>query len=191
MLESRGLSWFNPDTLARALMAQTGIDQEEANGLAWARGKDALERAIANRTNYAFETTLGGTSITNLLAGASKTHSVIVVYCGLSSPALHIERIAQRVALGGHPIADAKVHERWKTSRMNLMRLLPKLDHLQVFDNSAAVRPGQAVPDPVLVLEWTKGRVVFPKAKNETALRAVPLWARPIVEAALQTEKPE
>ena len=35
LLEQHGLSWFNPDTYARELMRELGIDQAEANARAW------------------------------------------------------------------------------------------------------------------------------------------------------------
>jgi predicted ABC-type ATPase len=59
ILQDHGLTWFNPDTYARALVRELGIDNTEANARAWQYGKSKLESAIANGTNYAFETTLG------------------------------------------------------------------------------------------------------------------------------------
>jgi len=40
--------------------ANPGITNKEANSAAWLQGKRLLERAIAERLNFAFETTLGG-----------------------------------------------------------------------------------------------------------------------------------
>jgi predicted ABC-type ATPase len=188
MLADQGLSWFNPDTYARELSRQLELPLEEANGLAWTQGKTMLEAAIANRTNHAFETTLGGATITRLLTEASKTHAVVMMFCGLTSPELHIERVAQRVACGGHPIAKQKIRERWTSSRLNLIQLLPVLSRLQVFDNSASATPGEEIADPVLVLDMKEGRVIFPHHLDPATLAAVPLWARPIVEACIQMQ---
>lgn len=186
MLQDLGLSWFNPDTYARQMANELGMDIEEANSRAWKRGKSALEKAIAKRSSYAFETTLGGSTITRLLADACRTHSVVMLYCGLSSAELHIERVAQRVVHGGHDIPEPKIRERWDASRVNLVKLLPVLSRLQVLDNSARVEPGQDIPDPVLVLEMEGGLVTFPDSLDARSLNAVPEWARPIVEAAIQ-----
>ena len=101
MLADQGLHWFNPDTHARNLLKQLSLPLEEANSRAWTHGKVALESAMANRTNHAFETTLGGATMTRLLVEAAQTHAVVMIFCGLTSPELHIERVAQRVALGG------------------------------------------------------------------------------------------
>jgi predicted ABC-type ATPase len=185
LLQDRGLTWFNPDTYARELMRELGVDLDEANARAWQFGKSALEAAIANRTNLAFETTLGGKSMSRLLAKASKTHSVVMLYCGLASPEMHIARVAQRVAHGGHHISEEKIRERWSTSRLNVIKLLPHLSQLQVFDNSTEAAPGEPIPDPRLVLHVEGGQVLVPHA-SAAALKAIPQWARPIVEAAMQ-----
>ena len=186
MLADQGLTWFNPDTYARELSRQLELPLKEANSLAWAHGRAVLEAAITNRTNHAFETTLGGATMARLLAEASKTHAVVMIFCGLTSPKLHIERVAQRVALGGHPIAEAKIRERWISSRLNLIQLLPALSRLQVFDNSASVALGEEIPDPTLVLDLKDGLVIFPHRLDRASLLAVPQWARPIVEACIQ-----
>ena len=75
------------------------------------------------------------------LPGA-RTHDVVVLFCGLASLELHLLRVAQRVEAGGHAIAEQKIRERWVASRANLIKLLPHLARLQVFDNSAQAAPG-------------------------------------------------
>jgi predicted ABC-type ATPase len=188
LLANHGLTWFNPDTYTRELMAQLGLDLTEANARAWEYGRLHLETAIAQGTNYAFETTLGGRTISDLLLKATQTHDVVMFFCGLSSPEQHIERVRSRVAGGGHDIPESKIRERWVGSRANLIKLMPRLAHLQVFDNSAEALPGEDIPDPVLVLEMVSGRMVFPEPQNATALMATPEWARPIVQAAIESQ---
>lgn len=168
MLAAHGLTWFNPDTCARELVAQLGLGQEEANGRAWSQGRDRLEAAITQEANFAFETTLGARSIPDLLVRAAGTHDVAMVFCGLSSPEQHIARVQQRVAHGGHPIPEQKIRERWIASRANLIRLMPLLARLQVFDNSAQAAPGQDIPDPVMVL----GDGAWPGAVSRPGRRA-------------------
>jgi predicted ABC-type ATPase len=186
LLADHGLSWFNPDTCARELMAQLGLTPEDANARAWNLGRERLEAAIAQGTNYAFETTLGANTIPALLAGASATHDVLMLFCGLSSPEQHIARVRARVAHGGHDIPEGKIRERWVASRANLIQLLPKLAQLQVFDNSAEAPIGGDIDDPVLVLEMHAGELVFPMPDDLAALAATPGWARPIVQAAIE-----
>jgi len=186
MLAEHGLAWFNPDTYARELMAQLGLERAEANGRAWEHGRSRLHAAIVDRRNYAFETTLGGTTIPELLAKATNSHDVVMLFCGLASAELHIQRVRLRVANGGHDIPENKIRERWVASRANLIKLLPRLSRLQVFDNSTEAAVGQDIPDPVLVLEMIGGRMVFPGRDSIEALNATPEWARPIVQAAIE-----
>jgi predicted ABC-type ATPase len=93
-----------------------------------------------------------------------------------------------RVANQGHVIPENKIRERWVTSRANLIKLLPRLSRLQVFDNSVEAAPGQDIPDPMLVLEMVDAQVMFPDRDDAAALSATPEWARPIVQAALESQ---
>lgn len=186
LLAAQGLSWFNPDALARELVATLGLPVAEANALAWSRGRDRLVAAIEQGRNHAFETTLGARSIPQLLVRAAASHDVVMLFCGLASPELHLQRVRERVAQGGHDIPETKIRERWMSSRANLVGLLPHLARLQVFDNSAAAAPGEPVPDPRLVMEMAGGRLLWPAADDARALAATPAWARPILQAALE-----
>src|SRR5258705_5900613 len=101
-LRSFGGECFNPDEAARALMAaHPALSQVEANGAAWHQGRKLLERAIAERLDYAFETTLSANTIPRLLAEpASPGDEVCIWYVGLASPELHIARVRSRVGSG-------------------------------------------------------------------------------------------
>jgi len=190
LLTAHGLTWFNPDSYARELMVRLRVTLEEANAAAWQFGREQLEEAIANGRNFAFETTLGASTIPSLLAQASVTHDVIMWFCGLASVELHLQRVAARVAGGGHDIPEAKIRERWDGSRRNLLRLLPHLAHLQVFDNSARAALGQPIPAPVLLLEMVNGKMLRPDPADPRQLAAIPNWAMPLVEAAIQQQNP-
>jgi predicted ABC-type ATPase len=185
MLVEHGLSWYNPDSFACELM-QSGVPPEEANAQAWQHGKVLLESAIALGSNHAFETTLGARTIPALLAQAAASHDLVVIFCGLQSPALHVSRVQMRVKQGGHAIAESKIRERWTASRLNLIRLMPDLAALQVFDNSAQAQVGEDIPDPLLVLEMAKGAMTFPDPHDARALESTPAWARPIVQAGIE-----
>lgn len=185
VLREAGLDWFNPDTFARGLRELSGLSQAEANGQAWQEGVNRIRDALERGHNHAFETTLGGNSIAALLHEASHSHDVLMWFCGLSSADQHIARVRARVKAGGHDIPEANIRARWTRARENLVALMPHLAHLRVYDNSVDVARGKAVPDPVLLLEMVDGRLVHPAADDVNALRAMPAWAQPLVEAAL------
>lgn len=138
MLLKKGMEYFNPDDATkRILLANPGISETEANSRAWYEGKKFLERAVALRLNYAFETTLGGNTISELLEiAASRNIGIRVWYVGLKDVGLHIQRVRSRVASGGHDIPEERIRERYSQSRLNLIRLLPCLEELLLYDNS-------------------------------------------------------
>ena len=183
LLEQAGLAWFNPDSFARELIAATGCRQAEANAAAWQEGLRRLDDALAQGSNHAFETTLGGNTIAARILAAAGTHDVMVWYCALASPEQHLARVSARVAAGGHDIPEVKIRERYVTALQNLIALLPHIAHLQVYDNSAEAAPGEPIPDPVLVAEMHAGKLSWPTTL--AALRDTPPWAKPLVEAAL------
>ena len=100
MFLAQGTGYFDPDEAARRILAANpGLAQAEANSAAWNQGRRLLERAIAERLNFAFETTLGGRTIPALLGAAlSAGVEVRIWYVGLRSAALHIARVRARVA---------------------------------------------------------------------------------------------
>jgi predicted ABC-type ATPase len=185
LLKRDGLSWFNPDTFARELKAATGCDQETANAHAWQEGMRRFDEAVAKNLNYAFETTLGGKTVTAKILKATKTHDVLIWFCGLSSPELHIARVKARVMAGGHPIPEEKIRERYPQAQLNLIKLMPHVAYIKAYDNSVEAATDGTVPDPLLVLEMENGKVTSPAADDLKALRRAPEWARAILEAAL------
>src|SRR5256885_9080667 len=102
LFRQRRADYYNPDEVTRTLIAANpALSQADANSLAWHVGVRLLERAIEERFDYAFETTLGGNTITRLLARAvSEGIEVYVWFVGLSSPELHIKRVRARAQLG-------------------------------------------------------------------------------------------
>jgi predicted ABC-type ATPase len=145
-----------------------------------------LEEAVRKGLNHAFETTLGGKTVTAKILQATKTHDVLIWFCGLSSPELHIARVKARVAAGGHPIPEEKIRERYPQAQLNLIRLMPHVAYIQVHDNSMEAAADGTLPDPHLVLEMEKGQVISPSRDDVKALQRAPEWTKPIFEAALR-----
>lgn len=183
LLTRAGLDWFNPDAFARELAAATGCEQGEANAIAWQEGVSRFDEALARGRHHAFETTLGGHTIPARIKAAAQSHDVLMWFCGLSSPDLHIARVKARVAAGGHDIPEATIRERYPRALENLIVLMPCLTSLKVYDNSAEVARGNAIPDPLRVLEMEAGRLLWPDDLRD--LRNTPEWAKALVEAAL------
>lgn len=183
MFHQKGTDYFNPDEAARRILAANGnVTITRVNEIAWNEGKRLLQRAIAERLNFAFETTLGGKTITELLGKAlSAGIEVRIWYVGLSSPELNIARVRSRVQKGGHDIPTKKIRERYDKSRLNLIRLIPNLTELRVYDNSREADTKTGVrPEPLFLLHLNRGRI-----KSCCDLTTVPEWAKPVLAAAM------
>jgi len=184
VLQQHGVEYFNPDAAARRILAANrGISLDHASNAAWHQGKRLLERAIDERGSFAFETTLGGRTITALLDRAlANGLEVRMWYVALSTPDLHVARVRARVARGGHPIPVSTIRDRYNSSRPNLIHLLPNLTELRVFDNSEDADPAAGrAPELRLVLHLAEGSIV-----EICELPLVPQWAKPIVAMALR-----
>jgi predicted ABC-type ATPase len=71
-IRESGSDYYNPDEAARSLKEKSpDLTQVEANSAAWREGVRLLKRSIAERLDFAFETTLGANTIPRLLARAA------------------------------------------------------------------------------------------------------------------------
>ena len=179
-VRAAGQDWYNPDELARAMQAQfPDRSLQKINSAVWYEGLHRLEAAIRDKSNFAFETTLGGSTITNTLLDAIAAGvSVNVWYCGLDSVELHIERVAARVALGGHDIPEDLIRSRYTTSIRNLCRLTPGLAQLAVYDNSRPL-DDQGQPNIRRLLHVVNDKLL-------ELDQNMPEWAKPIAAVSLR-----
>jgi len=183
-LRMAGAEYFNPDeATGRILAANPGVSLEDANGAAWQEGRRLLEAAIDTRHDFSFETTLGGQTITALLERACTAGiRVFVWYVGLATVDLHLARVQAPVEQGGHDIPEHRLRERFHTSRANLIRLMPGLAALRVYDNSREADPSEGVvPEPHLLLHMVDGRI-----QTTCDLREAPEWVKPILTVAIR-----
>jgi predicted ABC-type ATPase len=184
-LEAARTPFYNPDLETQALIAANpGMTHDQANAAAWRIGKERLEAAIAERHSFNFETTLGGTTITRLLARAhDNALRLRIWYCGLRDPELHIARVRARVRRGGHDIPAAKIRERYDASRNNLCSILLSLDELILYDNSIEADPSRGEPpQPVQLLHFRAGKIL-------SRVSAMPSWAKPIAAVVMSLAK--
>ena len=185
-VRSGGGEYFNPDEAARRYRETVpGTTQEQANAWAWETGRKRLEEAISRELAFTFETTLGGNTIPGMLLDAARAGiPVWIFYVGLSSAELHLARVRQRVAYGGHDIPEAKIRERWENSLRNLIFLVPHLNALSVFDNSAEGDPASGKsPAPLHILSMRGGKITQMISPPEA-----PLWTKPLLVAAMRQD---
>ena len=102
-----------------------------------------LHALAAQRTSFAFETTLAGRSYARWLRSLRVAgYAVHLVYFWLASPDLAIARVAERVRQGGHDIPETTIRQRYRHSVQNFFQLYrPVVSTWRVYDNTQAGFP--------------------------------------------------
>lgn len=134
VLQPRGIRWINAADIARTLWPDTAEDHAYAAGQIAAELRESM---IADGLDFATETVFSHESKLALLHDArARGYRVTVVYVHLDNAELHLARVAQRVAEGGHSVPAAKVLAR-RGRVIRLMReALRVADDAVVLDNS-------------------------------------------------------
>jgi len=97
-----------------------------------------INRLVAARADFAFETTLSGLAYASRIKKwKAAGYRVEIFFICLSSPALALRRIAARVKQGGHDVPQADVLRRFDRGRKNFENSYKQLsDRWVVYDNS-------------------------------------------------------
>jgi predicted ABC-type ATPase len=128
---------------------------------AWPSGRRT--ELLKQRRSFAVETTLSGRRHLLIVERAkSEGWSVGVVYIGLGSADLAIERVRERVTTqGGHHVPAADVRRRYQRSLENLAAIYQLVDRIVILDNSSSLTPNRMKR----VLEVDSARVVFRQSR--------------------------
>jgi predicted ABC-type ATPase len=120
---AKGLSPFNPESVAI-----------EAGRLMLSR----IDELMNSGVDFAFETTLATRSYAGLVHQAkAKGYGVTLLFFWLNTPELAVERVAQRVAAGGHNIAEDVIRRRYVKGIHNLFNIyMEPVDYWILVDNS-------------------------------------------------------
>lgn len=97
-----------------------------------------IENCLSARQDFAFETTLAGRSYLKLIRRLQADGwRVELIYLALPSAEISRLRVVERVAHGGHNIAEDDIIRRFPRSRHNLFHLFaPLVDQTRCFINS-------------------------------------------------------
>ncbi len=131
------VEYVNADIIAAQL------NPFDVEAVAIRAGRMMLERLNALATSevdFAFETTLAARSFAKFLRECkNKGYQVNLVYVWLRSVELATNRVAKRVASGGHNISESTIIRRYNRGRQNFIELyMPIADRWRVYDNSEA-----------------------------------------------------
>jgi len=136
-----------------------------------AGGKEASKirrRFLFENITFHQETTLTGKSILKIIDQAKKQgYRLNLIYVGLNSVDLAIERVRYRAVNGGHDIPKQDIIRRYPDSLKNLSEQIHKFDSVRIMDNTTEF---------TTVFQVINGRVV-------SAESSVPKWAQSAIEA--------
>ncbi|MDE0253819.1 MAG: hypothetical protein OYG32_03400, partial [Rhodospirillaceae bacterium] len=138
-------TWFgdvdiiDPDAIARSI----------ASGDPLQAGREALRRrrdALAAGRSHLVETTLAGSGIfRHMTAARQEGYRIVLHYVSVASPDRALDRIRNRVALGGHDIPEADARRRFARSHANLPAAIARADEVLLYDNTDPDRPHREV----------------------------------------------
>jgi predicted ABC-type ATPase len=139
-LAPAGLRFVNADDLARELELAPYAAADVAAGL--------RETLLEQGESFVFETVFSdpvGEKVGLLKRAVGKGFTVVLCFVGLDGPTVSEERVAMRVAQGGHDVPTKKLVARYPRTLRNLARAVRELPHVIVYDNSDLARPFQRV----------------------------------------------
>ena len=99
---------------------------------------EAIAQHVRRAESFAFETTLSGLLYARLIpAWRKRGYRVKLIFLSLCDAELAIERVAVRVAQGGHSVPQDVIRRRFEAGRRNFKKVYRQLvDSWVVYDNS-------------------------------------------------------
>jgi predicted ABC-type ATPase len=172
-LRERGVDfgeYINPDDIAQELEGSYDARVAQAQIIADHR-RDAC---IEAKRSFSFETVMSHPSKVDILLRARKIGFFVqVFFVGTNDPQTNIERVALRVAQGGHDVPKDRIVARWFRTMEQLSAAVRSSDRAFVFDNSSV---GSIDTARRLVIDWRlEGECVAPEIRQ---FPPIPSWVR-------------
>jgi predicted ABC-type ATPase len=159
------LRFLNADEVARELE----IDAYEAARVV----SELREELVKQRESFVFETVLSdpvGEKVGFLQAAAQAGYTVVLCFIGLSGPETSEQRVAMRVAQGGHDVPSEKLASRFPRTLANLRSAICELPHVVIFDNDDLRSPFRRA-------------AVFEAGRMVWSSKPMPRWLESLAEA--------
>lgn len=131
-----------PEFVNADLIAQ-GLSGFQPEGAVFHAGRVMLERIhylAKKRVDFAFETTLASRTFVPWIAELLKTgYAFHLVFLWLPNEEFAVERVAERVRMGGHNVPEETIRRRYHVGIGNFFRLYrPLADTWFFYDNSGS-----------------------------------------------------
>lgn len=132
-------------------------------------------KAIESLLNYAFETNFSAADpMGSAYEFKKEGYEVHLVFMGLDSLEESLQRVAQRVRVGGHKVSEESIKYNYEYGFKNLYKYFKEFTTVTLFDNAIADTEEPVVPKEILhIIEG----VLFLNSKD------IPNWAKPVVES--------
>jgi predicted ABC-type ATPase len=124
-------------------------------------------KLVGQRKTFTFETVMSHPDKISLLADARRVgYRTYLYYVATDDPVINVSRVANRVALGGHPVPEDKIVSRYYRSLQLLMNAISHTSRAYIFDNST----DSANLNHTWIAEITEGRTL------ELKTNQIPAW---------------
>ena len=137
---------LNSDEILHSL----GLDWKDMSAQILA-GKKLLQlqkECLSNGVSFNQETTLSGQSIFNVIKKAKELgYAIHLRYVGVANPEIAQERVAKRIARGGHGVSDGTLERRFTASKENFIKIYPLCDSIIMYDNTVQMTCAPALRD--------------------------------------------
>lgn len=142
-------NWIDPDVVAaRHNGGQRGNVSEKASREAFKEARQKRVHHAARLEDFGFETVFSHSSNVEFLEALTILgYDVHVYFVCTESPEINIERVANRVRLGGHDVPRVKIVDRYKKSLLMAYYASRLVNKVRFFDNSPVNTHGRHVGD--------------------------------------------
>ena len=153
-------AFLNADVAARRI---DPISPESASLAAGRFILHRLARTIRDGDSFVYETTLSSRQSVALMSRCrERKYEVALIFVALDSVELNVRRVAERVARGGHDIAEHVIRRRYDKSFANLPEAMRQADRVLLLDNSGR--------EPELLVSIDFGTVVVNRLREAAPL---------------------
>ena len=170
---SRFLASEGRSEVAKALTfggGRLGFDKVEVDSYLASVAVDFLRRRLlSERRDFTFETVMSHPGKVELMTQAqAQGYRTYLYFVATDDPAINISRVQTRVNMGGHPVPEEKIEQRYHRSLGLLMEAIRHSNRAYIFDNSG----DNADRKHTWLAEITDGR------RLELKSSVIPAWFR-------------